>query len=100
MANVLHVKDKDGWIRVFCPDTRGLSPEELSNIPLEERKKAEAGDEGMWLEVKCPGEKCMTGDHKITIEVRGVDPAEHEGVWHKLFGPEDRCFADSPSDLP
>jgi len=93
-------KAKEGWIRVFCPYSRSLSSEEISSIPREEKKRTEADDEGVWLEVQCPEEKCLTGKDKITITVRGVEPREDEGLWHKLFCPEDRCFAQTPVDLP
>ena len=93
-------KPREGWVRVFCPHTRSLSAEEIASLPPDERKKAEAGDEGMWLEVQCPEEKCLIGDHKVTIEVRGVKAKEAEGLWHRLFCPEDRCLAESATDIP
>jgi hypothetical protein len=91
---------REGWIRVFCPDTRCLTPEEISGISAEERRSTEADKTGAWLEVKCPEGKCLIGENRMTITVRGVVPREDEGLWHKLFCPEDRCFAQSPTDLP
>jgi hypothetical protein len=99
MATALQNQAREGWIRVFCPHTRYLSSKEVEGISLEERMSTEAGDEGVWLEVRCPDDKCLTGEHKMTIEVRGVE-GKKEGLWHKLFCPEDRCFAQSPADLP
>ena len=91
---------REGWIRVFCPHTRSLTPEEILSMTVEERRSTEADEKGVWLEVECPEGKCLIGENKMTITVRGVVPREDEGLWHKLFCPEDRCIAQSPSDLP
>lgn len=93
-------KSRGNSLRVFCPYARSLSSEEIADMSSGEREKAEAGDEGVWLEVQCPDQKCLIGEHKIKLEVRGIEPREQEGVWHKLFCPEDRCLAQSAIDLP
>ncbi len=90
---------KEGWIRVFLPYTRSLSSEEISSMAPELRKKTEAGDEGVWLEVQCHKDKCLTGNDKITIPVRGIGPREG-GLWHSAFCPEDQCLAESAADVP
>ncbi|MEN6465957.1 MAG: hypothetical protein ABFD62_12310 [Syntrophaceae bacterium] len=100
MATAQQNESREGWIRVFCPDTRKLSARETAGIPPEKKKKAEAGYDGVWLEVKCPEEKCLTGEDEIRIKVRGVEHGRKEGLWHKIFCPEDRCMAQSPLDLP
>lgn len=87
-------------IRIFCLHARSLSQDEVSSIPTDQRQKMEAGDKGVWLEVSCPEEKCLVGDHEIKLEMRGFDARKKEGFWHKVFCPEDRCFAESASDLP
>ena len=98
MASIIPPSNsKEDWIRVFCPDVRSVSAAEISS---EERRRTEAGDEGVWLEVRCPRDKCLTGEDKMTISVRGIAPREEEGLWHKLFCPEDRCFAESSVDIP
>ncbi|MEM5788246.1 MAG: hypothetical protein AAGU11_13080 [Syntrophobacteraceae bacterium] len=93
-------RTKEGWVRVFCPYTRNLSAEEIADISPDERRKIEAGDEGVWIEAKCPKDKCLIGEQKISLEARGAKPSEKEGLWHKLFCPEDRCVAKEATDLP
>ncbi len=90
---------REGWIRVFCPHTRSLSSDEISGLAPELRKETEAGDEGVWLEVQCHNDKCISGDDTITITARGAGP-KAEDLWHSIFCPEDRCLAESAVDLP
>ncbi|MCE5335358.1 MAG: hypothetical protein LLG06_12315 [Desulfobacteraceae bacterium] len=89
-----------GRIRVFIPRAHRLSAEEIAAIPVEDRRAAESGDEGVWLDVDCPRDKCLTGDNKLTMEIRGMKHGKEGGIWHELFCPEDRCYARSPLDLP
>lgn len=98
MEPAIQSNTREGWIRVFCPDTRTLSPEEISSLSPEERRNIEAADEGVWLEVKCPDKECLIGQ-RMMIPVRGVEHGD-QGLWHELFCPEDRCVAESPTDLP
>ncbi len=93
-------REKKDRVRIFCPYARSLSQEELSSIPADLRQRAEAGDEGVWLEVRCPQEKCLVGDHEVKIEIRGIEDSEREGLWHKVFCPEEICLAESATDLP
>lgn len=102
MASVSIAKGQEkGRLRVFIPRAHRLSAEEIAAMPFEDRQAAEAGDEGVWLDVDCPRDKCLTGEDKLTMEIRGVKRGEDGGgIWHELFCPEDRCYAQSPMDLP
>ena len=100
MAQAIKSETREGWIRVFCPYTRTLRPEEIAELSDEQREKAEAGDEGVWLEVECPRDKCLSGTTELTIPVRGVERKKGEGLWHKIFCPEDRCYKQSPIEFP
>lgn len=95
-----HIGSEKDRLRVFIPHARILTPEDLLTIPPEEKRDAEAGNEGVWLDVHCPKGKCLSGEHKLTMEVRGVKQGPKGGIWHEIFCPEDRCYAQSYSDLP
>jgi hypothetical protein len=98
-------KEKKGegtWLKVFCPNARCLSEEEILDLPLEKKKTAEAGGRrGLWLEVFCPDDACLTDAEKIGIPVvKGAVERGERGVWLNLFCPEDRCVIEKSTDLP
>jgi hypothetical protein len=94
-------KDVGSWLKVFCPEVRCLSEEEILNLPEDDRKKAEAGGKkGVWLEVFCPDQACIIDESRIAVRIGGVAEKEKRGFWLNLFCPEDRCLANEPTDLP
>ncbi|MHC1724811.1 MAG: hypothetical protein AB9866_02110 [Syntrophobacteraceae bacterium] len=94
-------KDAGTWLKVFCPEARCLTEEEISNLPDENKRLAGAeGRKGVWLEVLCPEQACLIDEEKITVPVLGVVKKEEKGFWLNLFCPEDRCIAKEPTDLP
>jgi len=60
---------KGSWLKVFCPEARCLSEEEILNLP-EEHLKAAEGEKGLWLEVFCPDEACLTEAEKVSLPVK------------------------------
>jgi hypothetical protein len=82
----METKKEDAWLKVFCPNARCLTEEEVAALPEEKLKMmGSAGSDGIWLEL--PYEP-------------GTDDSEEEGFWLRFFCPGDQCIADEPSDLP
>jgi hypothetical protein len=94
-------KDSGARLKVFCPEARCLTAEEISNLPDEQKKTAEAtGQKGVWLEVLCPDQACLIDEGRMAMPVVGIVKKEKKGFWLNLFCPEDRCVAERPTDLP
>lgn len=95
------VRDEGNWLKVFTPNARCLSPEEVLNLPPEKINLAEAsGANGVWLEVLCPKDMCIIGEDTIAIPVMGVTRKEKHDLWLSLFCPEERCVATTGTELP
>jgi hypothetical protein len=94
-------KDQGISLKVFAPNVRPLTEQEIHDLPEEKRKLArEAGDAGMWLEVKCPAGACISDEGNVVIEAKDAPPKKEKGFWLNLFCPEDRCVIDQGTDLP
>jgi hypothetical protein len=92
-------KKQDRWLKVFCPNARCLTEEEVAALPEEKRKLAEtAGDKGLWLAVEWDPES--DSHERKTSAKSGSAGGQEEGFWLNLFCPDDRCEVDEPSDLP
>lgn len=102
MANAEEYGRQNGnWLKVFTPNARCLSNEEVLNLPKEKKDlAAAAGAEGIWLEVLCPKDVCIIGQDTVAIPVMGITKREKHDLWLSLFCPEERCVATSASDLP
>ncbi|MGD9017473.1 MAG: hypothetical protein PVH30_08820 [Desulfobacterales bacterium] len=93
-------KNDGTWLKVFCPDARCLTDEEIVAIPKTTREKAESGnDKGLWMEVFCPDEACLRSEEQMELPVRKASSVEKDGVWLSLFCPEEQCAIDDPTDL-
>jgi len=94
-------KDEGNWLKVFSPNARCLSQEEILNLPTEKKSLAETTEgQGIWLEVLCPRDVCIIGEDTISLPVLGVTKREKHDPWLSLFCPEERCIATSATDLP
>jgi hypothetical protein len=88
------------WLKVFCPDARCLSAEEIVNLPAEVRETAgSTGREGLWLEVFCPDQSCLAEEERVALPVRTVSGGQEKGFWLKLFCPEEQCVLEEPTDV-
>jgi hypothetical protein len=88
-------------LKVFVPNARHLTDEEIMKLPEEKMELARQADaKGVWLEVDCPDRVCVLGEGKIALHVMGAPDKETESLWLKLFCPENRCMAMSASDVP
>jgi len=96
-------------LTVFAPRARLLTAEEVRALPADKREAAASGGtEGVWLEVLCSREECLSGKQGIAVPVQGVTDKERaslsgkqeRGFWLTLFCPEDSCVLDQSSDVP
>jgi len=91
--------DKNNFTFYF-PNARVLGTNEVSALPGEKKKAAEAaGQSGVWLEVHCPEGSCVGRDGKVTLEAVGVEAKKGKGVWLNVFCPEDSCLWKGGTDL-
>jgi len=96
-------------LTVFAPGARSLTDEEIRALPADKREAAAAtGTEGVWLEVPCSREECLSDKQGIAIPVQGVTEKERaslsgkqeKGFWLNLFCPEDSCVLQQSTDVP
>ena len=96
-------------LTVFAPGARLLTEEEVRALPAEKLQAAtEIGKEGVWLEVPCAPEECLSEKQGIAVPVQGVTEKERAGLsgkqekgfWLNLFCPEDSCVLEQSSDVP
>jgi hypothetical protein len=94
-------KDQGVPLKVFAPNVRPLTEQEIHALPEEKRRLAqEAGEAGMWLEVKCPAGSCISDEGNIVIQTKEARLSKDKGFWLNLFCPEDRCVISQGTDLP
>lgn len=93
-------KTQGAWLKVFCPDARCLTEEEIVEIPQEARERAESGSEkGLWVEIFCPDDACLKDEERMDIPVRKLSASAKGGVWLNMFCPDEQCVITDPSDL-
>jgi len=96
-------------LTVFAPGARLLTEEEIRALPGDKREAAAAAaTDGVWLEVPCSREECLSDKQGIAVPVRGITEKERaslsgkqeKGFWLNLFCPEDSCVLQQSSDVP
>jgi len=89
---------KGTWLKVFCPEARCLTEEEVAALP-EEQREATADKEGLWLDLFCPDKSCLVeGDYGFVART-GKDESGKAGLWLELFCPDDSCLYKSGTEL-
>ena len=89
------------WLKVFCPNARCLTDQEVAALPEEKRKMAESeGSKGIWLAVRRERETNRSEQTGVPLPVRAVAGEDKKGFWLKLFCPEDQRILEQPTDLP
>ena len=87
--------------RFFLPDARLPEKDEISALPPEKLKPAEAaGNKGLWLEIRCPDQSCIDDQGNITIPAKGAGASGERGIFLNLFCPENSCEIVESTDLP
>ena len=94
-------REQDLWLKVFCPNARCLTDQEVAALPEEKRKMAEAeGGKGIWLAVKRERSTNPSGQPGVPLPIRAATEEEKKGFWLKLFCPEDQCILERLRVLP
>ena len=92
---------KKTHLTFFLPEGRVLSDAEVRGLPDDKRSAAEnAGQEGVWMEIPCPGGSCVEGEGKITIEAAVLDAPPDRREWLNIICPEDRSLFKTGTELP
>jgi len=93
--------EKGSRLKVFVPQARVLSGDEIRNLPREKREAAErAGASGLWMEVVCPDDACLRESDRVSIPIQAEVHKGKRGFWLNLFCPDDACEIRHPTDLP
>lgn len=90
---------KGAWLKVFCPDARCLSEQEIGELPQDLQAKGE-GQEGLWLQVFCPDESCLNQEETAKPVFKLGRQPNQRGLWLSLFCPDDSCQISGDLDLP
>lgn len=91
---------KGMWLKLFCPDARCLTEEEIVNLPGDKQQAAQAtGKDGLWLEVFCPDQACLRAEERMTVPIQDAADKGKPGMWLNIFCPDDRCVVDEPTDV-
>ena len=87
--------------KVFFPDTRTLSSDEVA--ALSDNEKAFAGecrDRGVWLEIFCPDDNCLAEAERVKLPLFCENSGGRKDLWLEVFCPADSCEVSGPSQLP
>ena len=95
------LKEKASRRKVFWPNARALSGEEVA--ALSDNEKAFAGEcrgRGVWLELFCPDDNCLLEAERVKLPVFCDNPAGGQDLWLEIFCPADSCELSGASQLP
>ncbi len=94
-------QDSGSRFTFYFPEARVLSNAEVAGLPPEKKQAADnTGKRGIWLEIDCPDQACVSTEGKITIPAAGIEPKSHKGIWLNVFCPNDSCELHESTDLP
>ena len=96
-----HTKRDETPRRVFVSGARVL-PEEKHGELSEQERAAEKScqNRGVWLELFCPDDACLTEAERFSIPVFCEDPKMKKSMMLELFCPENSCEVVTPTRLP
>lgn len=98
---MVNQKESKNRLKVFLPNVRLLTEEEIQNLSEEKRQAVKSsGEPGLWVEIVCPEDSCLTIGGKVSLVAEGYVPEETKGLWLNIFCPENRCEFDEPTDIP
>ena len=85
----------------YFPGARVLSDTEAAALPPDKKQAAEnTGKSGIWLEIDCPDQSCVSTDGNVTIPAAGTEAKGKKGVWLNVFCPDDSCELTENTALP
>lgn len=98
---MMTTQDSGSRFTFYFPEARALSNTEVADLPREKKQAAEnAGKRGIWLEIDCPNQDCVSPDGNVTIPAAGTEAKEKKGVWLNVFCPNDSCELHESTALP
>ncbi|MGB5983726.1 MAG: hypothetical protein WBG37_00360 [Desulfobacterales bacterium] len=99
--NETHSKDTETPRRVFVSRARVHSEEQHGALSEQEKEfEKSCQDRGVWLELFCPDDACLTVEERFSIPVFCEDPKVKKNVVLELFCPRDSCEVVESTRLP
>lgn len=87
--------------KVFLSNARPIPVEELKTLSDKEKEFArDCTDKGVWLELFCPDDSCLTKEERIKLVSFCEDSTNNKDLWLKVFCPDDTCEAVESTKLP
>ena len=87
--------------RVFVSRAQVLSKEKRSQLSVQEKAfEAQCQDRGVWLELFCPDDACLSEEERFSIPVFCEDTKVKDSIFFELFCPDDSCDVFEPTRLP
>ena len=87
--------------RVFVSHARVLSEEQRGALSEQEQRfEKSCQDRGVWLELFCPDDACLTEEERFSVPVFCENPKVKKSVFLELFCPEDSCEVVESTRLP
>lgn len=98
--NKSHSPEKETRKRVFVANAKVLSEDQRGTLSQEEQAFEDScEDRGVWLELFCPDDACLSQEERIGIQVFCKDPDAGKNLWFKIFCPDGSCEITSPTQL-
>ena len=99
--NETHSKGAETPKRVFVSRARVLSEDQRGGLSEQEQAiEKSCQDRGVWLELFCPDDACLSEAERFNIPVFCEDPKVKKNVVLDLFCPEDSCEVVESTRLP
>ena len=96
-----HSKGTQTPKRVFVSRARVLSEDQRGELSEQEHAFEKSCQErGVWLELFCPDDACLTEEERFSIPVFCEDPKVKKNVFLDLFCPGDNCEVVESTRLP
>ena len=99
--NKTHSKRAETPKRVFVSRARVLSEDQRGELSEQEQAfEKSCQDRGVWLELFCPDDACLTEGERFSVPVFCEDPKVKKSVFLELFCPNDSCEVVESTRLP
>jgi len=93
-------KETSSSKKVFVPGVRPLSGDALKDLSESEKAFAkECEERGVWLEVFCPEDSCLSEEERIKLVAFCEESGKKADLWLKAFCPGDSCEVLEPTQL-
>lgn len=87
--------------RAFVSRAQVLPENKRGELSEQEKEfEKSCGERGVWLQLFCPDDLCLTEGERIRIPVFCEDPELKKSVYLELLCPGDSCEVFEPSGLP